>query len=365
MPKLGGMLRYGIPEYRLPKKTLDWEIEGIIGLGIEVETGVKLGDDFTVESLLEDGFDAAFLAVGAWDSRRLGVEGEAELQGVLSGTEFLIKRGLEEEIPIGDKIAVVGGGNTAIDAARTCWRLGAKEVTVLYRRSRKEMPANDIEVEEAEKEGIQFHFLAAPTKLMGENGKLSSLEYIQMELGEPDESGRRRPVPVKGSETVLEVDNIISAIGQFPDLTFLKSDSYNGPVQVTRWNTIVAGEDTWQTDDERVFSAGDSVIGAATVVEAIGGGRRAAYSIDKYLRGEEVRVPDNVRKEIFDKATDEDLKGITKEKRAKMPELTVDQRRESFVEVELGLSREDAIKEAQRCLQCGLYCFNRPPDWTS
>ena len=210
-----------------------------------MKPGVKLGDDFTVESLLEDGFDTVFLAVGAWDSRRLGVEGEAELQGVLSGTEFLIKRGLEEEITIGDKIAVVGGGNTAIDAARTCWRLGAKEVTVLYRRSRKEMPANDIEIEEAEKEGVQFHFLAAPTKLIGENGNLSSLEYIQMELGEPDESGRRRPVPVEGSETVLEVDNIISAIGQFPDLTFFKADSYNGPVQVTRWNTIVAGEDTW------------------------------------------------------------------------------------------------------------------------
>ena len=305
-----------------------------------------------------------FMGVGAWDSRRLGVEGE-ELQGVLSGTEFLIKRGLEEEIKIGDKIAVIGGGNTAIDAARTCWRLGAKEVTVLYRRSRAEMPANDIEIEEAEKEGIHFHFLAAPTKLIGEDGKLTELEYIKMELGEPDASGRRRPVPVEGSETTIEVDNVISAIGQFPELTFLKSDSYKGKIQVTRWNTIKANEETWQTDDEKVFSAGDSVIGAATVVEAIGGGRRAARSIHQYLRGEEVTPPQDIRKEVMDKATDSDLDGVNKEARASMPELSVDERKLSFIEVELGLSEDAAVKEAKRCLQCGLYCFNRPPEWWS
>ena len=365
MPKMGGMLRYGIPEYRLPKKILDWEIEGIIGLGVDVDLNVRLGEHFTVDSLLnEDGYDAVFMGVGAWDSRRLGVEGE-ELQGVLSGTEFLIKRGLEEEIKIGDKIAVIGGGNTAIDAARTSWRLGAKEVTVLYRRSRAEMPANDIEIEEAEKEGIQFHFLAAPTKLIGEGGKLKELEYIQMELGEPDASGRRRPVPVEGSETTIEVDNVISAIGQFPELTFLKADSYKGQIQVTRWNTIKADEDTWRTDEEKVFAAGDSVIGAATVVEAIGGGRRAARSIHQYLRGEEVAPPQDIRKEVMDKATDADLQGIGKEARASMPELSVDERKLSFIEVELGLDEDAAVKEAKRCLQCGIYCFNKAPEWWS
>jgi len=363
MPKLGGMLRYGIPEYRLPKKILDWEIEGITGLGVDVHLNTSLGKDFTVKSLLnDDGFDAVFLAIGAWDSRRLGVEGE-DLSGVLSGTEFLIERGLEKEVKVGDKIAVIGGGNTAIDAARTCWRLGAAEVTVLYRRSRAEMPANDIEVEEAEKEGIIFHFLAAPTKLMGENGKLNSLEYITMELGEPDASGRRRPVPIEGSETVIEVDNVISAIGQFPDVAFFKSDAYDGGVKTTRWSTLEANEDTWQTNEEIVFAAGDAVIGAATVVQAIGGGRRAALSIDQYLKGKDVTPPQGMRKEVWDKATDADLEGVVKSKRVKMPELGVENRKLSFIEVELGISEEDAKREAERCLQCGLFCFNRPPQW--
>ncbi len=364
MPKLGGMLRYGIPEYRLPKKILDWEIEGIIGLGVDVEMNVKLGEDYTVQSLLDEGYDTVFLAVGAWDSRRLGVDGE-DLDGVLSGTEFLIQRGLDKDIAIGERVAVIGGGNTAIDAARTSWRLGAKEVTVLYRRSRSEMPANDIEVEEAQKEGVKFQFLAAPTRLIGENGKLTGIEYITMELGEPDASGRRRPVPIPGSETIIEVDNIISAIGQFPELSFFKSDQYKGQVAVTKWGTIVANQDTWRTDEEQVFAAGDAVIGAATVVEAIGGGRRAARSIHQYLNGKEVTPPLDIRKEVWDRATDAELAGIPKAKRVKMPEMSVPDRALNFSEVDLGISKEDAIKEAQRCLQCGVFCFNRPPEWWS
>jgi NADPH-dependent glutamate synthase beta subunit-like oxidoreductase len=255
MPELGGMLRYGIPEYRLPKKILDWEIEGILTLGVEVKTGVTMGEDFTLKGLKDEGFDAMFLGTGAWDSRGLGVDGE-DLEGVLPGTHFLIDRGLGKETPVGDKVAIIGGGNTALDAARTSWRLGAKEVTILYRRSRVEMPANDIEIEEAEHEGVLFHYLAAPTKLMGDNGKLSALEYIEMELGEPDESGRRRPIPKEGSEKVIKVDNVIAAIGQFPVTGFLKDDG----VGITRWNTIeLVNGATGETNLEGVFAGGDAV----------------------------------------------------------------------------------------------------------
>jgi formate dehydrogenase beta subunit len=355
MPQLGGMLRYGIPEYRLPKAILDWEIEGIIGMGVAVKTNVAMGADVTIKSLKEQGFDAVFLGTGAWDSRGLGVEGE-DLEGILPGTRFLIDRGLGKETPVGDKVAIIGGGNTALDAARSSWRLGAKEVTIIYRRSRKEMPANDIEIEEAEKEGVIFHYLAAPTKLMGENGRLTHLEYIVMELGEPDESGRRRPVPKPGTETVIPVDNVIAAIGQFPVTGFLKD---NG-VALSRWNTIeVVNDRTGETNLEGVFAGGDAVSGASIAVEAIGAGRRAARSINLYLRGEQVAVPDEVIGKDSELLDVEEVVGVAESARVAMPELTVDERRLSFKEVELGLTEEMARGEAERCLRCGLICYRR------
>jgi len=355
MPKLGGMLRYGIPEYRLPKATLDWEIDGILDMGVEVKTGVTMGKDVTLQSLTDDGFAAVFLGTGAWDTRNLGVEGE-DLEGVLPGTHFLIDRGLEKETPIGDKVAIIGGGNTALDAARTSWRLGAKEVTVIYRRSRKEMPANDIEIEEAGKEGVVFHYLAAPTKLMGNNGKLTHLEYLEMELGEPDESGRRRPVPKKGTETVIEVDNVINAIGQFPVTGFITNDG----IGLSKWNTIeVVNPLTGETTKQGVFAGGDAVTGASIAVEAIGAGRKAARSIHCYLSGEPVCVPDNV---ITQKSTLPDVEAIhsvNESDRVHMPELKVDDRRLSFKEVELGLEEHMATDESARCLQCGLICYRK------
>jgi len=356
MPQLGGMLRYGIPEYRLPKKILDWEIEGILNTGgIEVKTDTSMGVDFTLKSLKDDGFDAFFLGTGAWDTRSLGVEGE-DLEGVLPGTHFLIDRGLGKDTPVGDRVAIIGGGNTALDAARTSWRLGAKEVTIIYRRSRKEMPANDIEIEEAGKEGVVFHYLAAPTKLMGDNGKLTQLEYLEMELGEPDESGRRRPVPKKGTETIIEVDNVINAIGQFPVTDFLKADG----VGLTKWNSIeVVDEATGETNIEGVFAGGDAATGASIAVEAIGAGRRAARSIHLYLSGQEVKVPENAitRKSVLPDV--EELKAVKASERVHMPELSVDDRTLSFKEVELGLDEKMACGEADRCLSCGLICYRR------
>ena len=353
MPKLGGMLRYGIPEYRLPKETLDFEIDGILELGVEVKNNIWFGKDITIDSLKNDGYESIYIGTGAWDSRGMGVDGE-DLEGVISGVDFLKERGLENETPVGKKVAVIGGGNTAIDAARTCWRLGAEEVILIYRRSKKEMPANEIEIEEAENEGIQFHFLAAPSKLIGENGKLTHIEYIEMELGEPDESGRRRPVPKKGSEKKLQVDNVISAIGQFPVTSFL------GDFSMTKWNTIeVKNEFTFETNIPGVFAGGDVVSGADIAIGAIGAGRRAARSIHLFFRGEEIAPPENVVTATCDLPVVEKLESVACTERVKMPEMNVEERRMSFEEVELGLTEEMALRESDRCLKCGLICYRK------
>jgi len=357
MPKPGGMLLYGIPEYRLPKKTLAWEIQGILDLGVDLECNTKLGVDFTLEDLHEQGFDAIYIAVGAWDSRRLGVDGENDYPEVASGTDFLIKRGLGEETPVGKDVIIVGGGNTAMDCARTSWRLGADNVYLLYRRSRKEMPANDIEVVEGEHEEVQYRFLAAPTKLIGAGGKLSALEHLKMELGEPDASGRRRPVPIEGSETTIPASNVFSAIGQSPDLTCIDEGEGKG-IKRTRWNSVLVNECTGETSVNGVFSGGDGARGAATAVEAIRDGRFAATSIHKHLNGEDITVPEGFywKAPRLPGATDFEKKPELVE-RVHMPELTVDERRLNFNEVELGLTEDMAKKEADRCLQCGVVCY--------
>lgn len=358
MPQLGGMLRYGIPEYRLPKKILDWEIEGITNLGVEVFTNTALGKDISFDDLRAQGFNAIFIANGAWDSRNMGLEGENELEGVMSGTIFLTQRGLNEETPVGKNVVVIGGGNTAMDAARTSWRLGAETVTLLYRRSRAEMPANDIEVEEAEKEGVLYQFLAAPTRLIAdENGRVKQLEYIKMELGEPDASGRRRPVPVEGSETLLDVDNVFAAIGQSADVSFVPTEGENA-LAMSRWKTIDGNPKTLQTNVYDVFVGGDNYTGPATAVEAIGAGRRAARAMDKLLKEEPVTAqPDEFQGPVVDRVSAEELFHLEKSPREKMNELEVDERRLNFNEVELGLTEEQARREADRCLNCGLFCF--------
>jgi formate dehydrogenase beta subunit len=322
---------------------------------VEVKTEVSMGKDVTLQGLKDEGYEAIFLGTGAWDSRGLGVEGE-DLEGVLSGTTFLIDRALGKETPIGEKVAIIGGGNTALDAARTSWRLGAKEVTVLYRRSRKEMPANDIEIAEAEHEGVEFHYLAAPTKLMGNNGTLTHIEYLEMELGEPDESGRRRPVPKPGTETTIPVDNVIAAIGQFPVTDFLKDNN----IPLSRWNTIeVVNEATGETNLEGVFAGGDAVTGASIAVEAIGAGRKAARSIHQYITGQPIKAPEPAITKDTELPDITELILVPESKRQQMPELTVDQRKGSFDEVELGLAEEQAKAEAERCLRCGLWCYGK------
>ncbi len=364
MPKLGGMIRYGIPEYRLPKKVLDWEIEGILNLGIEARTGVRFGKDFDMKTLTEEGFDAIFLGIGAWSDYTLRIPGE-DLNGCYTGINFLSRIASGENIPIGKKVVVVGGGNTAIDCVRTLVRLGAEEVTILYRRTRKEMPANLVEIEAAEHEGVKFHFLAAPVRVVDDgNGNASHMEYLKMELGEPDASGRRRPVPIEGSETLLEADMIISAIGQRPDVTFKDMIAELKELEITRWNTIDNEPVTLQCSIPKIFTGGDSATGASLVVTAIGGGRRAARSIHMYLMNEEeenFRVPPPEKvlfKEHIPESLFDSVEGIVKTPRAKMPELPVKERIKTFEEVDLVLPEEAALGEAKRCLNCCRICYN-------
>ncbi len=360
MPKLGGMLRYGIPEYRLPKKVLDWEIQGILNLGIEGHTNVRLGVDFDFGSLIAAGFDAVFFSVGAWNDYNLGIPGE-DMDGCFTGIDFLAKIGNQEEVEIGRRVAVIGGGNTAIDCCRTLLRKGVDKVLLVYRRTRKEMPANEVEIVASEEEGIEFVFLAAPNKVIGnEENQVTGLEYLKMELGEPDASGRRRPVPVAGSETVLDVDMIITAIGQSPELGFRGKGDRLDDLDITRWNTFEIDPATGQTNVPYIFAAGDAATGASLVVTAIGGGRRAARSIDLFLNGKPV-VPQpkallntHIPESIF-----ESVDGVKKRQRTKMPELPVSERIHTFEETDLVISEADALYESSRCLGCCRLCYNK------
>ncbi|WP_419785251.1 FAD-dependent oxidoreductase [Pseudodesulfovibrio sp.] len=360
-PHLGGQTRYGIPEYRLPKADLDWEIQGILDLGVETRMNTKFGRDFTIESLKADGFETIFLGIGAWQASGMYAEGE-DLDGVMGGIEFLTAHALGQKPETGDKVIVVGGGNTAIDAARTCVRLGA-DVTLMYRRTRNEMPANVEEIVGAEEEGVNFLFLAAPARVIGdENGRAVALEYYEMELGEPDESGRRRPVKKEGSEKQMEATLIIPAIGQKPDLTCLYEDGDAGtcPLETTRWQTIVADSDTFETIIPGVFTAGDVYTGPDLVVSAIGDGRKAARSMHYAMTQDNIPISPTTQKDMIGYSLFREIDIEERKERAVMPHLCHgDDRNCTFSEVEGALSEEQALSEADRCLRCGLVCYDR------
>lgn len=360
MPKLGGIIRYGIPEYRLPKKILDWEIEGILNLGVEARTNMRFGRDFGMGDLAFAGFDAVFMGIGAWEDYSMRVEGE-DLGGCYKGIDFLSRIASGEKLPIGKKVAVIGGGNSAIDCVRNLIRLGAEDVYIVYRRTRNEMPANEVEIVAAEHEGVKFKFLAAPVKVVGdENGRITHLEYLQMELGEPDASGRRRPVPIEGSETLMELDMLITAIGQRPDVSFVEKESRLKDLKLTRWNTLDTDPELLQANIPYIFTAGDSATGPALVVDAIGGGRRAARSIHQYLTGEEIKAPErSLFKQHIPESLFKSVDGIVKKPRSKMTELPVEERIKSFVEVDLVLTENEAIEESNRCLSCCRICYNK------
>ncbi len=352
----GGMLRYGIPAYRLPRDILASEIGIIEKMGVSIECGRRLGRDFTVDSLMEE-YDALFLAIGAQSSTSMRVEGEG---AALPGIDFLERVAKGEKIDLGDDVVVVGGGNTAIDAARTSLRLGAKKVTILYRRTREEMPADDLEIEAALHEGVEIHFLAAPVGMAKSDGSVE-LACVKMELGEPDASGRRRPVPVKGSEFKLRASAVIAAIGQGVDADCVESDESD--IKLTRWNTLEVDPDTFATSREGVFAGGDCATGADVAVTAIAAGRKAAASIDQFLKGE--RVTGEPRQYLHLMAEEpegapEEIKEIIRSKpgdRQRMPEIKARKRTRTFDEVELGFTAKQAQKEAERCLSCGCRSF--------
>ncbi|WP_238472756.1 molybdopterin-dependent oxidoreductase [Desulforamulus profundi] len=346
------MMRYGIPEYRLPKEVLEKEIQIITGLCQNVFCNKALGRDFTVRQLRQMGFDAVFVGIGSWTDQRLGLPGE-QLAGVYSGIEFLRQVAMKNQTTVGKRVVVIGGGNTAMDAARTAVRLGAEEVTVVYRRSRKEMPASPHEIEQAAEEGVQFALLTNPVAFVGETGKVQAIQCVKMELGTPDSSGRRRPVPVAGSEFELPADMAITATGQKLDQGSL---SGSPEVKVTARCVIQVDKSTLQGDTEWIFSGGDCVTGPATVVEAVAAGRKAAYSIDCYLKGHVVAPaaePFNISRGSLKEMDPAEFTGREKISRTPLPTLQPAERKKHFQEFEHGFTQGMAQREAGRCLSCG------------
>lgn len=352
LPKPGGMLRVGIPEHRLPRDVLDREIEVITNLGVEIKTNTRLGENFQLEDLFDQGYKAVYLAIGAHKGIDLGIPGE-KAEGVRQGVDYLREVNLNGKAKTGKKVAVIGGGNVAIDVARSAIRLGAEEVNIVYRRTKAEMPALDEEVHAAEEEGIKFTFLAAPQEVLVQEGQTAGLRCIRMELGEPDSSGRRRPVPIPDSEFDLDVDQVIAAIGQRPDISAL--EEING-LEFSRWSTIETDAISYATNKEGVFAGGDAQSGPWVAIGAVAAGREAATSIVRYLDGEDLttgREPQELTEtpEYRPLPADEPQKN-----RAKMPELDPEKRQGNFKEVELGLSEEQGQAEAKRCLNCSYCC---------
>jgi NADH-quinone oxidoreductase subunit F len=351
-PVAGGMLALGIPEHRLPKKILNADIEAIKSAGVTIKTNQTLGKDFSLDDLFRQGYKAVFIATGAYNSWKLGIPGE-EGEGGLESMKFLTSVNLGKEVKIGKRVGIIGGGNAAVDSARVANRLpGCEKVTIIYRRTKTEMPAFEEEVESALEEGIDIRFLTAPVKVLRDNGKLTGIECIRMEMGEPDESGRRRPVPIPGSEFKIELDTLISAIGEQPDIPFLADKS---GMEISKRGTIVVDPETYATNKEGVFAGGDVVTGANTVVEAMAAGKVTAESIDKFLRGESLaRIYEVTKPSILVEALELSEEELAFLKRPDMPSVSVGERYKSFTEVELGLDEKTAVKEARRCLRCEL-----------
>jgi heterodisulfide reductase subunit A-like polyferredoxin len=349
LPEPGGMLQVGIPDYRLPKDVLKNEIDSILKLGVTLKTNTALGKDFTIPDLFKQGFKSVYLAIGAHVGKKLGIPGE-ETPGVVQGTDILREINLKRDVKLGQKLAILGGGNVAIDVARSAIRMGAKEVTIVYRRTREEMPAWEEEIDAALCEGVKIHYLAAPTKVVAKDGKAVGLECLQMELGEPDDSGRRRPVPIKGSEFVLDVDMIIPAIGQETDLKVM--EGIQG-LSFTRYGTIDVDPLTFATGCPGVFAGGDMHTGPYIAIGAVGEGHEAAVSIDRYLRGEDLAAG-RVRDKVLEAKWSTLPLNEEKVPRTHMKKLAPEACCTCFDEVELGYTPEEGTKEADRCLNCGI-----------
>jgi NADPH-dependent glutamate synthase beta subunit-like oxidoreductase len=354
-PVVGGTTHLGIPAYRLPRDIVRGELEQVEAYGVTIKMNTALGKDFSLQDLFDQGFKAVFLAIGAMKGRKLGIPGEDENTGIMDAMEFLRRVNLGDESRTGKKVIVIGGGNSAIDCARVPIHLGYEDVSIVYRRTRKEMPASPWEVEEAEHEGVKLHFLAAPKRVIGKDGKITALELVRMELGEPDASGRRRPVEIKDSEFTIEADLVIAAVSQGPDMEYFKSIEGLG---ITKRNTFEVDPDTMETTLPGVFAGGDAATGPDSVIKAIQTGMQAAVSINKYLSGDSPDEFDRLmrmRKIIEALGPVEDSEycaGVGGLDRAKMPAMAPKERVGNLKEIELGFSEETAVVEAERCMRC-------------
>jgi len=347
LPVAGGMLATGIPDYRLPKDLLRYEIDIIKNLGVEIRTNTTVGKDVQLSDLREQ-YNAVFLAAGAHKGLKLNIEGEDSAQ-VIDAVDLLRAVNLGGEVSIGERVAVIGGGDAAVDAARVAKRLG-KDVKVFYRRTRAEMPAAREEIEQLHQEGIEIQFLVAPVRVLHENGGLKGIECIRMALGDIDKSGRRRPVPIEGSEFAVEIDTLIPAIGQEPDVVPLVDG--NG-LKLSRWSTIEVDLETLHAGGEGIFAGGDVVTGPATVVQAMAHGKTASQMIHNYIQGIPIERQYSVTRPAMDvgvvELTDEEIEKLH---RPEMPLLPVEERTGNFKEVELGFTAEMAVMEAKRCVRC-------------
>jgi len=340
--KAGGLLRWGIPEYRLPKEILDNEINYIQEIGVDIKTNTPVK---SISELKKQGYKAIFVATGLGASQKMGIPGE-DSTGVIHALDFLKQAVTNKNIAIGKRVAVIGGGNAAVDAARVALRLGAKEVNVIYRRSRNEMPAISSEVQEMEQEGVKILFLANPVEVLSNDGYLNGIRCIRMELGARDKSGRLRPEPVKGSEFELQLETVIIAIGQTLDSKGMPQE-----LSVAKGNVVPVEEITLQTEMEGVFAGGDVVSGPSDVINAVAAGKEAAISIDRYLSGADLKAN---RPQTREKVKEISITGVIKKPRVTIPAIQADKRVKSFIEVNLGLDEQAAIKEASRCLNCAV-----------
>ncbi|MCJ7664582.1 MAG: FAD-dependent oxidoreductase [Desulfobacterales bacterium] len=351
----GGLAAVGIPDYRLPRPILRQEADLVTSLGVEIRYRTEVGKDISFSDMKKE-YAAIFIGVGAQDSMPMGVKGEdAGYKGFIPGVQYLysINKGADP-YPEGKRVVVVGGGNVAVDCVRSSFRIGKKDVNLLYRRTRKEMPADAVEIHDAEEEEVRFEYLCAPTKIIEDKGRVKGVECIRMELGEPDESGRRRPVPIKGSEFVVDTDILIPAIGQRVDLSFIEEKD---GIKDTKRSTVAADDEIFQTSHAGVFSAGDCVTGPDVLVRAAGNARLAAEMIDLYLQGKQVEVSDDEQLErlmaeigVYD--SEEKIGIIPGAKREQLEMLPPDTRKWTFAEAEKGFPVDAAMREADRCLRC-------------
>lgn len=353
-PVLGGMLATGIPSYRLPKDLIEAEIQVIRDMGVTLKTGIELGKDVTVEQLRRDGYKAFFIGIGAQECKGLGIEGE-DLEGVYPGLDFLEKVNVADPPALGRRVAVIGGGNAALDAVRSARRLGGEDAFIVYRRSLDEMPANADEIRECQDEGIVIHTLVQPVRFIAEGRRVKQVQCIKMQLGKPDASGRKTPEPIAGSEFTVDVDAVITALGQETDWACLTPEC---TCRLTDWGTMSVDPLTHQSDDPDIFAGGDAVTGPRTVIEAIAGGKEAAISIDRFIKGEELR---DGRGKEWTVATEVQKEKYYPAKRAQMPNLKPETRVNTFDEVQLGFTQEMAVEEAKRCLGCGCACIQACP----